>query len=90
MWACARGPIPPGKLICHRCDTPACINPAHLFLGTHGDNARDMVAKGRGMFFGIPTHERDPGACGAEALHALSEAWSDFNAVDEGDLRGLL
>jgi len=43
----ANGPVPYGLHVLHRCDVPACINPAHLFVGTQADNMADMKAKGR-------------------------------------------
>jgi hypothetical protein len=46
-WQLTHGPIPDGQHILHKCDNPPCCNPAHLFLGTAGDNNRDRNSKGR-------------------------------------------
>jgi hypothetical protein len=47
VWTITNGDIPAGIYVCHSCDVPNCINPAHLWLGTHADNMADRQAKGR-------------------------------------------
>lgn len=47
------GPIPPGMIVRHRCDTPTCVTPDHLLLGTHADNTADRVRRKRNVLSGV-------------------------------------
>lgn len=79
-YVIANGQIRPGMLVCHTCDNPLCVRPSHLFLGSHSDNARDCLNKGR-----HPAHtgthnavrgERHPCAKLTMAqVHEIRDAW---------------
>lgn len=49
-----KGPIPAGLLACHSCNNRACVNPNHIYAGTHQENSRDMVRSNRHKPWGLP------------------------------------
>jgi len=52
--------LQPGECACHSCDTPLCVNPEHLWLGTHQENMDDRERKGRGVPPPRPKNEQMP------------------------------
>lgn len=49
-WTLVNGPVPEGKLVLHRCDTPGCVRVSHLFVGSAAENTADMMSKQRNKF----------------------------------------
>lgn len=84
-YADAWGPIPPGLHVCHDCDYPPCVNPLHLFAGTHAENMQDMAKKGR---CGQPAGERHARAKLSDG-NVLEIQASDLPGVELARLYGV-
>ena len=63
VWSAYYGEIPKGKMICHKCDNPLCVNIKHLYLGDQNTNSADMVRRGRAKNGSATVrHEKHPNA----------------------------
>ena len=60
VWEQAHGPIPEGRHVLHSCDKPACVNVSHLHLGTHADNMREKMERGRCGYRPIGAEHKRP------------------------------
>ena len=58
FYVAHKGEMPAGVCVCHKCDTPLCVNPDHMFLGTQKDNAIDRERKNRGRHRAHADHRR--------------------------------
>ena len=77
VWSIARGPVPSGMYVCHRCDNPRCCRLSHLFVGTPADNARDMHGKLRAYTAKTAEHR-------AKLATSVSRAWSEGRLSQRG------
>lgn len=83
------GVEPADKLVCHKCDNTSCVNPSHLFLGTHLDNNRDRAAKGRGNIPQGDGHHltRVPNAIAIQVCQMVKDGASHREAAAKFGLR---
>lgn len=79
MWELMNGSIPDGVLVLHECDTPSCVNPRHLKLGTSLDNMTDKMKRGRWK-----------GGCPKGVLNGFNNPmWNKLHSVESRKLMSI-
>lgn len=80
-WQLTHGTIPGGLCVLHHCDTPACVRPSHLFLGTRTENNADKMAKGRNVAVGLPGESNPQARLTANQVREIRERYASGNAM---------
>ncbi len=85
------GPIPEGVYVLHRCDTPDCVRPSHLYRGTQVENMRDMKTRGRAAHVGAPGERNGNALLTAQKVSAIRELYAAGDTTQQklADLFGV-
>lgn len=91
VFAAMYGPIADGVIICHRCDNPACVNPAHLYEGTPKSNMEDMMARGRGKHWRRCGEQHPRSRLSASQVMEIADEsrWGAMSQREVGEIYGV-
>lgn len=78
-WELKNGPIPKGKLGLHTCDNPGCVNPDHIYVGTHKENTQDMIRRGRSNYRGPIGERASRSKLKSKQVQKIRRLWKNGN-----------